>query len=65
VEASYEDFDDLWTPFLAGIGPAGAYAASLDPAAQETLREQLREELGNPAGAFTLTAKAWGVRGTA
>jgi SAM-dependent methyltransferase len=65
VEAAYEDFDDLWTPFLAGIGPAGAYAASLDPDGQEALRAQLRQELGNPVGPFTLTARAWGVRGTA
>jgi SAM-dependent methyltransferase len=65
VEASYEDFDDLWTPFLAGIGPAGAYAASLEPDGQATLREQFRRELGEPAGPFTLTATAWFVRGTA
>ena len=63
VEAAYDDFDDLWTPFLAGIGPAGAYAASLEPDAQAVLREQLREQLGKPDGAFTLTAKAWCVRG--
>ena len=63
VDAQYDDFDDLWTPFLAGIGPAGALAASLDPAAQEALREELRSRLGNPAGPFTLTAKAWFVRG--
>jgi SAM-dependent methyltransferase len=65
VEASYDDFDDLWTPFLAGIGPAGAYAASLDADGQAALREQLRRELGEPAGPFTLTATAWFVRGTA
>jgi SAM-dependent methyltransferase len=65
VEASYDDFDDLWTPFLAGFGPAGAYAVSLEPDAQAALREQLRENLGNPDGPFTLTAKAWFVRGRA
>ena len=65
VEASYDDFDDLWTPFLAGIGPAGAYAVSLEPDAQAALREQLRENLGNPEGPFTLTAKAWCVGGRA
>jgi SAM-dependent methyltransferase len=64
VEAPYEDFDDLWTPFLAGIGPAGAYASSLDPDAQAALREQLRAKLDDPVGPFTLTAKAWYVRGT-
>ena len=41
VEASYDDFDDLWTPFLAGIGPAGAYTRrSIPPDAQEALRER-------------------------
>ena len=59
VEASYEDFDDLWTPFLAGIGPAGAYAVSLEPDARTKLREELRARLGDPAGPFTLTARAW------
>jgi SAM-dependent methyltransferase len=63
VEASYDGFDDLWTPFLAGIGPAGAYAASLGPDDRSTLREQLRATLGNPAGPFALTARAWCVRG--
>jgi len=65
VEAAYDDFDDLWLPFLAGVGPAGAYAASLDPDGQAALREQLRQELGDPSGPFTLTALAWGVRGNA
>jgi len=63
VEASYDDFDDLWTPFLAGIGPAGAYTASLEPDEQEALRDQLRAQLGNPSGPFTLNATAWCVRG--
>jgi SAM-dependent methyltransferase len=65
VEASYEDFEDLWTPFLAGIGPAGAYAVSLEPDAQARLREELRARLGDPAGPFTLAARAWCARGVA
>ena len=64
VQADYADFDDLWTPFLAGIGPAGAYTASLEPDGQTALRAQLRKELDDPVGPFTLTARAWGVRGT-
>ena len=63
AEAEYDDFDDLWTPFLAGIGPAGAYTASLDPVGQSALRERFRAELGHPAGPFTLSAKAWCVQG--
>ncbi len=63
VEASYDDFDDLWQPFTGGVGPAGAYTAALDAPAQKRLRERLREELGNPAGSFRLSARAWCVRG--
>jgi ubiquinone/menaquinone biosynthesis C-methylase UbiE len=63
VEAAYEDFDDLWTPFLAGIGPAGAYCVSLSPELQEALRTRMRSLLGDPDGAFTLTARAWTVVG--
>jgi SAM-dependent methyltransferase len=65
VAASYEDFDDLWTPFLAGLGPAGAYTASLGADEQAALREKLRTELGDPEGPFALTARAWCVRGLA
>jgi SAM-dependent methyltransferase len=65
VEAGYDDFDDLWTPFLAGIGPAGMYTVSLEPEAQAALREQLRANLDEPVGPFTLTARAWCVRGAA
>jgi hypothetical protein len=59
VEASYADFDDLWTPFTAGIGPAGSYYAALDPPRQEALRERLRASLGDLTGPFTLSARAW------
>ena len=36
------DFDDLWEPFPLGVGPAGAFAASLDAEAQAALRDALR-----------------------
>jgi SAM-dependent methyltransferase len=65
VEAGYDDFDDLWAPYLAGVGPAGAYVAALAPDAQGALREAYRRRLGSPRGAFTLSARAWFVRGTA
>jgi SAM-dependent methyltransferase len=64
AEASYDDFDDLWSSFLAGIGPAGSYAVSLDEKPRSALRDRFRTALGDPAGPFTLTARAWGVRGT-
>jgi SAM-dependent methyltransferase len=65
AEASYQDFDDLWASFLAGVGPAGAYCASLDARRRDVLRERFRSRLRAPAGPFTLTARAWFVRGRA
>jgi ubiquinone/menaquinone biosynthesis C-methylase UbiE len=59
AEAAYDDFDDLWAPFPTGVGPAGSYTASLDTEAQTELREEYARRLGNPAGRFTLTARAW------
>jgi SAM-dependent methyltransferase len=59
VEASYDDFDDLWAPFPTGVGPAGAYTASLTGEKQAALREEYARRLGNPVGPFTLTARAW------
>jgi ubiquinone/menaquinone biosynthesis C-methylase UbiE len=59
VEASYDDFEDLWAPFPTGVGPAGAYAKSLDGEAQDSLREEFSRRLGNPEGPFSLSARAW------
>lgn len=59
VEASYADFDDLWEPFTAGIGPAGAYCASLAPERQAELRRRLSARVGDPTGPFMLSARAW------
>jgi ubiquinone/menaquinone biosynthesis C-methylase UbiE len=59
VDAAYDDFDDLWAPFPTGVGPAGAYAASLEAEGQSALRAEFARRLGNPVGPFTLTARAW------
>jgi ubiquinone/menaquinone biosynthesis C-methylase UbiE len=59
VEASYEDFDDLWAPFPTGVGPAGAYTASLDDEEQSRLRDEYARRLGSPERSFTLRARAW------
>ena len=63
VDASYEDFDDYWSPFPTGLAPSGAYAASLDPERQEALRAAVFRRLGEPSGPFTLAARAWFARG--
>jgi SAM-dependent methyltransferase len=62
VPAVFAGFDDYWTPFLGGQGPAPAYAMSLTEEHRRALREQLRTRL--PDGSITLTVRAWAVRGT-
>jgi SAM-dependent methyltransferase len=63
VEVAYSDFDDYWKPFLSGIGPGGAYCVSLDHERRAALEQECRIRLGDPAGGFTLAARAWAVRG--
>jgi SAM-dependent methyltransferase len=65
IEANYSDFDDYWQSFLTGTGPAGAYCVSLDGRGQAALRAECFRRLGEPSGPFTLTARAWAVRGVA
>ena len=64
VGVGYEDFEDLWQPFLGGVGPAGDFATSLTPHQQEALREEYRARLGSPEGPFELQARAWHAIGT-
>lgn len=64
VHTVFRDFDDLWSPFLGGQGPAPAYAMSLPEARREALREALRASLPiMPDGTISLAARAWAVRG--
>ena len=63
VSASYEGFEDLWHPLEMGVGPAGAYAASLAPGARESLKQDLRARLAVGESPFELTARAWVVTG--
>jgi len=63
VEARYASFGELWEPLEAGVGPAGAFAAALDPERRAALREELHRRLGAPDGPFALDARAWAVAG--
>lgn len=58
VSAEYAHFDDLWSGFLAGVGPAGAYCLSLTEGDRAAVRAQLYRELGSPTGGFSLDAVA-------
>lgn len=57
----HSSFDDWWDPFTLGVGPAGAYAQSLDEARRRELRERCRQLLPEPP--FTLSTFAWAARG--
>ena len=64
IEATFRSFDDYWSPFLAGYGPASAYLLSLSPDRQVQLRERVRSELGVSGGEpFSLPVRAFTVRG--
>ena len=65
ISAEYESFDDLWGSLLLRVGPLGEYVATRDDHTRARLREMLRERLGDPAGGFALSARAWAVRGRA
>lgn len=64
VRAAYRDFEDFWAPLPLGVGPSGAYCASLDDATRDSLKRECHLRLGAPQGPFELTARAWAVRGT-
>jgi SAM-dependent methyltransferase len=64
IDTTFRDFDDYWTPFLGGQGPAPRYAMSLSEADRVTLRERIRGNLPVAEnGSIPLVARAWAVRG--
>ncbi len=65
VPTVFRDFDDYWSPFLGGQGPAPGYAASLSEHRRSELRERIRAGIPvGPDGSIRLTARAWAARGT-
>lgn len=57
VAARYASFDDWWEPYTLGVGPAGAYLASLDDGRRAELRDLCARRL--PDGPIEVTAAAW------
>jgi len=65
VPTLFRNFDDYWSPFLGGQGPAPSYAMSLNEEHRTALRERIRTSLPIASdGSIPLTARAWAVRGT-
>jgi SAM-dependent methyltransferase len=63
VDVEHPSFGEWWEPYTLGVGPAGAYVASLTETARAELREHCRSVL--PAAPFVLPAVAWAARGLA
>jgi SAM-dependent methyltransferase len=61
VAVEHPSFEEWWEPFTLGVGPAGAFAASLDASRQAELRDLCREML--PGAPFVVSAHAWAARG--
>lgn len=64
IPTQFRSFEDFWTPFLRGTGPAPSYASSLAPERQALLRQRLVDRLKPEAdGGIRLKARAWAIRG--
>ena len=64
ISTDFKDFDDYWSPFLGGQGPAPSYTLSLSEDQRAALRERLRAGLPIALdGSIPLVARTWAVRG--
>ncbi|MFL6461359.1 MAG: class I SAM-dependent methyltransferase [Nitrososphaeraceae archaeon] len=64
VDTTFRNFDDYWSPFLGGQGPASSYTMSLSEERRVALREHIRLTLPiADDGSIHLIARAWAVRG--
>lgn len=59
VTVRHATFGQWWEPFTLGVGPAGAYVASLDGEHRDALREHCRSLL--PSAPVEVSATAWAV----
>jgi ubiquinone/menaquinone biosynthesis C-methylase UbiE len=64
ARAEYTGFDDWWSAYTLGVGPAGLYYRSLDATQRESVRAECQQLLGRPIGRFTLEAACWFAAGT-
>jgi SAM-dependent methyltransferase len=64
IPTRFQDFQDFWTPFLMGTGPAPAYVASLPEERRDLVRNRLERSLTvETDGGISLVARAWAVSG--
>ena len=65
IDQRYASFEDYWGSFRTGAGPGGAYVVSLPEDRRRQLELRMRKRLlgDREDGQFTLTSRAWCVRG--
>jgi SAM-dependent methyltransferase len=61
AHVAFPTFDDWWEPYTFGVGPAGAYVASLDDQQRAELAAHCAELL--PPAPFEIDAMAWAAAG--
>jgi SAM-dependent methyltransferase len=59
VTVRFDSFDEWWTPYEMGVGPAGSYVAGLDERGRASLKRACRGYLPEPP--FDVDASAWWV----
>ena len=66
IRMEYSCFDDYWTPFTTGEGPAGQLIARLSDNIRSALTDHLRNAYlcGRPDGPRSIPCVAWACRGT-
>ena len=60
VTCTFATFEEWWTPYTLGVGPAGEYVQGLDDTARERLEDRCRAMF--PTEPFSIRASAWAVR---
>lgn len=61
IGVEYGSFEEWFAPYAGGVGPAGRFYTSLEPARQDALHARCRARL--PPAPFTVTSRAWAARG--
>jgi SAM-dependent methyltransferase len=57
VSVEFASFDEWWSPYLLGVGPAGSYVASLTPEVRQRVEQSCRGRF--PEGPFEQGGTAW------
>lgn len=64
ISTDFKDFDDYWTPFLGGQGPAPGYVMSLREEQRARLEKRIYDSLPFALdGSIPLVARSWAIKG--